>query len=331
MRPARSAFTLIEILLAMTIMALVVSSIVSTIQVGMKTYKSGLTSLEMYQNARIAIRKMSEEFRFALTTNSFWGPQDEIRFMTMENFMEMSGGMLPGGNLVQEEDPGAIRFMGDAGSILYVRKVYQLQAYPPFDLQECRIFLDQENHLVVHEVLRSLLAVKQATWFYQFMFNVDVRGIILPDVAGGRNRFRALPPDAPLLWDFIGDYGRVGKTSILAEKVTEMQFRYWDGETWKSSWDSQQIKQRNRVSPNSPNYNPSQHMRMEEVGPPAIVEITLTLENGDTLATATDIPTGEYQRSNINSIAPGDLAMQQQQNQNPNQEPKTETPVQLPQ
>jgi prepilin-type N-terminal cleavage/methylation domain-containing protein len=326
----KRAFTLIELLLAMTILGLIMASVMNTMQVGVDAFAEGKASLELYQNGRIALRKLSEDLRFSLPFDAFWRPSDRIQMMSLEQLAQMRG-MAPGFNgdpmlagLVQEEDPGAIRFMGESDSVLFVRKVYQLGQNPPFDLQECRVYVDSDRHHLVLEIVRSLLAVKQASWFYQFLFQVDVGGIVLPQGQSGRVRYREYQPDVPMLQDFIQDYGMIGKRLLLAEGVTEIKFRYSDGKGWKSNWDSQVIMQRNRISQNSPNFNMVTDIHQQETGPPAIVEISLTLENGDTLATATDIPSGDRMRSNYGMFAQQASKIRQQN------QPRNETPGAVP-
>ena len=99
--------------------------------------------------------------------------------------------------------------------------MYHIDSKPPFDLEECRIYLDGTTKQIVLETVRSLLAIKQATWFYQFMFNIDSSADVIPGGQNGRTRLRMLPPNAPPLYDFLaqlGPYGMIGKRTVLAEK-----------------------------------------------------------------------------------------------------------------
>ncbi|MFB3789133.1 MAG: type II secretion system protein J [bacterium] len=284
---ARRAFTLIELLLAMTIMAVVIGSVFSTVTAGMRSYLQGQRTMALYQSARIALAKVTEELSLSLSPLSFWRPRDTYRQMTVDEVIATFRGVP-----VQEEDPGAIRFMGEPDRVLYVRKTYRLDRYPPFDLEECQIFVDKDTNRLKIAVLRSLLAVKQAAWFYQYLFKVNLSGIVLPDM-GGRVRFRQQGElGEPPILDFIGDYGVINRQYTLAEGIKAVKFRYGDDSGWKTSWDSQALVTTHRISPNSPNFNVLQDTQLQEAGPPLVAEIVLTLENGDTLATSTDIPAG---------------------------------------
>lgn len=292
----QAGFTLIEIVLAMTIMALVMVSVFSILQTGMGAYQQGQAGMDLYQSGRIGLQKVSEELRFALSPYAFWRPEDTFVLSTLDDAMARFNGMA-----IQEEDPGAIRFMGEGNSVLFVRKVYQLGKPLPFDLQECQIFV--ENDELILEVVRSLLMVKQATWFFQYEFEVNLAGQVLPDGAGGRVRLRQIGPyGEPPLIDYIGDYGYDGRRYLLAKGVKSIQFRYTDGEGWKNSWDSTQVIIQNRISPQSPNFNQQADSIITEKGPPQVVEITLELTNGDTFATAADVPAGNMQRRGLQAF-----------------------------
>ncbi|HOL93262.1 MAG TPA: type II secretion system protein [bacterium] len=311
----RRAFTLIELLLALTIMAVVMGSVFSTVTAGMRTYQQGQRTMALYQSARIALSKVTEELMLSLSPLSFWQPRDTYRQMTVDEVIATFRG-IP----VQEEDPGAIRFLGEMDRVLYVRKTYRLDQYPPFDLEECQIFVDSGTNQLKIAVLRSLLAVKQATWFYQYLFKVNLNGIVVPDM-GGRARFRQMGElGEPPLADFIGDYGVLNRQYILAEGIKGIKFRYGDDSGWKTSWDSQELVTSHRISPNSPNFNIQQDTQLREAGPPLVVEIQLLLENGDTLATSTDIPAGNM-RAAIGKGAQVETAP-------PPQTPAPTTPVQ---
>ncbi len=288
---AQSGFTLVELLLAMTILGLVMVSVFNIVQVGMSAYQRSRESMEIYQSGRIALRRVAEELRFALSSNAFWRPQDSIEQLPLEMVMSRFNGPV-----IEERDPGAITFKGQSEEVVFVRKVTQLQKDPPIDLQECRIFVDRNQNLVL-EVVRSLLMVKEASWFFQAVFEVDLSGVVVPGGSGGRTRLRQVGAmGEPPLENFIGDYGVIGERTLIAENIEQIEFRYADGGHWQSSWDSQQLLPVHRISPQSPNYNQQQDMRMVEKGPPLLVEISLTLANGETMITAADVPAGNMHK-----------------------------------
>ena len=314
------AFTLLELLLGMGILALVITSVYSALRVGMESYRLGQYKMELYQSGRMALRRVTEELRFALSPFSFWHPSDVVVPQTYEDMLASFGGMV-----IQEEDPGAIRFMGEVKSVLFVRKIYQLNRYPPFDLQECRIRVDSDSKQLRLEVVRSLLAVKQATWYYQYLFKVNLAGRVIP-FQGGRVRFRQIgSPDDPPLMNFIGDYGVTNKVYLLAEGITDINFRYTDGQGWNSQWDSQTLITDYRISPQSANFNQIRDTRMREKGPPLVVEVQMKLENGDTLTTSTDVPAG-----NMQGLGAGSFGVSAGPSANPAVRPGSESPTSLP-
>ena len=194
--------------------------------------------------------------------------------------------------MVRERDPGKIRFLGAGQNVLFVRKIYQLNQNPPFDLQECRIAVDQENQILYLEVVRSLLVVKQASWYFQQVFQTKLGGYV--SMYGGQNlRFREIRSDEePPLEMFIGEAGLIGRRYTLATGVTGLRLRFTDGEGWKTSWSSEEVITNFRISPNSPNFNANRDLQFNEKGPPLITEITLELANGDTVTGSVEIGSG---------------------------------------
>ncbi len=317
--PHKQAFTLIELLLGMTILALVIGSVYTGMKVGMDAYIRGQYTMELYQTARIGLRHITDELRFALSAEAFWRPQDMYRQISYEELMSMFGGR----PIIQEEDPGAIRFLGESDSVLYVRKVYQLDKYPPFDLQECRIYVDKQDQLLVLEIVRSLLAVKQASWFYRYEFQINLAGQVIP-AAGGRMRFReAGLMGEPPLREYIGDTGMINQKYLIAEGVKSIKFRYSSGSDWSSNWDSQTLVTEYRISPQSPNFNQLSDVFVHEKGPPQMVEISLELENRDTITTAANIPAGNMRETGRGNFGRSQRAPAPAQ-------PRNETPAAVP-
>lgn len=283
----QGGFTLLEIIMAMTILTLVLGSVFSAVQVGVDTYERGRQSMELYQSARIGMRKTMEELQFALSQASFWQPSDQIRALPPETLFAMFGGMM-----IQENDPGKITFIGGRDQVKFVRKIYQMNKNPRFDLQECIIAADAGNELLYLEVARSLLEVKRASWFFQELFQTSLNGVISYQ-NGQATRFRKVGgPDEPPLHQFIGNTGVIQERYVLAEGIRGVEFRYTDGEGWHDSWSSTDIITNYRISAQSPNFDPNRDMQFNEKGPPRLVEITLELSNGDYLSGSVELGTG---------------------------------------
>ncbi len=314
-------FTLIELLLGMTLLTLIMGSVFATMQTGMNAYRQGRYTMELYQSGRIGLQKIADEVSLSLSSYSFWQPRDTYKQLTYDELMiNMQG--VP----IQEEDPGAIRFLGSGNSVLYVRKKYHLDRYPPFDLEECQIAV--ENGRIILRVLRSLLMVKQATWFYQHEFQVSLNGTVIPDM-GGRMRFRTMGEMEEMpLQQWIGDYGVLNYNYTIAEGIKQIAFRYGEDGKWKNTWDSQELEIIHHVSPQSPNYKTTD-TEIREKGPPLVVEISVTLNNGEILVTSTDVPAGNMRASFLGpGGSPPVTAPPPASNLNP--EPPNETPAAVP-
>ena len=288
----KRGFTLIELLLGMTILSLVIVSVYSMLEVATQAYRKGIVSMEVYQSARIGLRRVAEELKLALSPNAFWKPSDRYEVLPYEQVI-LSFQNTP---MIEEEDPGAIRFLGQSNSVLYVRKVYRLTQNPPFDLQECTLSVNGERGQLILEVIRSLLKVKQASWFFQYEFQVPLNGIVLP-VSNNRTRLRPHGPMEfePPLAQYIGDYGQIHKRYVIAEHIKQIYFQYSDSDSYRTSWDSQELVREYKRPPESPNFNYLSDVIMRDKGPPQLVQIRFELENGEDLATATDIPAGNMQ------------------------------------
>jgi len=288
-RLAKQGFTLVELLLGMTILALVLGSAFAMLDAASTTYRRAIRSMEIYQSARIGLRRVTEELRFSLSANAFWQPPTQIQALPPEQVFAMMQGPV-----VQERDPGKIIFKGESDSVVFVRKIYQLGAKLPFDLQECRIHVDQNEKQLLLTVQRSLLMVKQMAWWYQIVFETSLNGFTFASAGTTDVRYRPVGtiPDAPPLELYIGDYGTINRSYLLAEHVSSIKFRYADSERFQTTWDSSEIAQETRISRQSPTFNPLTDIIFSEKGPPQVVEITLELSNGEVLKTATDIPAG---------------------------------------
>lgn len=328
-RSPQRGFTLLELMLGMTILTLVMAALFGILRSGMRLYESGTDMVELYQTGRIALRTVTDDLQFALASHNFWQPGEEIRIESPDQILAMMGGMG-----VIERDPGAIRFLGDKNQVIFVRKVYQFGKQPPLDLQECRYVA--EDGALFRDVLRSLLMVKQASWFFRSLFEAEL-GAVISYYNGQQVRIRRLSsPEEPPLEQFIGNYGVVQRRELVAEGVESIEFQYSDGAGWKSTWDSEQIVMRYRLSPQSPNFNAARDMVPEKIGPPQMVQVSMTLINGDTLSSIVEIPAGSMQNMGGNVlIAPGGNpaaggAFRNPQAQQPGQQPGQQPPGQQP-
>lgn len=286
----KQAFTLVELILGMTIMSLVLVSSYAMLDTAMTAYRTGVKSMEMYQSARIGLRRVADELRFALSANAFWKPATRIEIMPQEIYFAMN--TVP---VIEERDPGKIIFKGDDSEVVFTRKIYQLGSSLPFDLQLCKIHVDQNNQQLLLTVYKSLLTVKKASWWYGILFEAPLDGFTFANQRTADVRYRAItnPEIPPMPLDvYLGDIGIVNRSYLLAEHIKNVKFRYADSSSFQGSWDSSEIVKEYRISTQSPQFNAATDTKAIEKGPPQVIEIKLTMANGETLLTSTDIPAG---------------------------------------
>lgn len=72
--------TLLELMVALVITALLGLAIYNVCKMAMDAWQKGEARTQVYQNARIALNRMSEEIRSAITLNSTYNPGKKIYF-----------------------------------------------------------------------------------------------------------------------------------------------------------------------------------------------------------------------------------------------------------
>lgn len=297
----KQAFTLIELILGMTIMSLVLVSSYAMLDTAMSAYRTGVKSMEMYQSARIGLRRVADELRFSLSANAFWKPTTNFILEPPELYFARN--TVP---VIEERDPGKVIFKGAKHEVQFTRKIYQLDSQLPFDLQLCVIHVDQENKQLLLTVHKSLLTLKKAAWWYGIQFQSPLQGFSFANQGTADIRYRAItnPEIPPIPLDiYLGDVGIVNRSYLLAEHITNVEFRYADSASFQDNWDSGEIVKEYRISTLSPQFNATTDIKAIEKGPPQVIEIKLTMTNGETLVTSTDIPAGNM--SNLGSAFGG--------------------------
>ncbi len=290
-RPA--GFTLIELILGVMILTLVVGAVHGTLKMGMTAYSIGQAEMELYQGVRVGLNRVADLLRGALSPSAFWRPGDQIvpRLMweEMRYFLET-------GEMVEEDEPGPIQFSGTSDEVIFARKVFGGTSDKIFDIQEIRIYLDDDRQELRLELVKSLLDIKIASWYFAYLYDTDLSGQIIMGPGGEPRRVRRLThPGEPPLDDFVGDVGMDGRSMPLVPGIKEVEFSYFDGEGWHSSWDSREIVEI-PLMPFGPSrdrqFDPELDVIRQEKGLPAAVSITFTLENNETLGVKVDVPAG---------------------------------------
>ncbi|HPA45781.1 MAG TPA: prepilin-type N-terminal cleavage/methylation domain-containing protein [bacterium] len=296
----RPAFTLVELMLAVLILAVVVGAIQGTMQMGFTAYRKGQQDMELYQSARIGLNRLIDEIRGALSPTAFWRPGAEIKeTMTWEQAMEL----VRFGNAVEEDEPGPIQFIGSSDEVTFARKVYGGTSNRDFDLQEVRFSVDSSKNQLRMEIIQSLLEIKIASWYFAYLFQTKLNAEILIDQAGQAHRIRQISsPNEPAMKQFIGDAGMDGRSLPIAYGIKEVEFRYSDGEQWTEDWDSTEYIRIPLIPMNRDDTyyeNPEDDFMHQEKGLPSAMEIKLVLANGAKLEVQIDIPAGSLNHLGI--------------------------------
>jgi hypothetical protein len=297
---ALPAFTLIELILAILILTLVVGAVHGTLRMGLTAYNLGQSEMELYQSARVGLNRASDQLRSALSPLSFWRPSDQI---VMDMTWEQMQSLFENGEMVEEEEPGAIQFLGTANDVTFARKVFGGSSDKYFDIQEVRLYADKDREELRLEVVRSLLDIKVASWYFAYRYKINLNGQIVLDRSGTPRRVRGVAsPDEPYLEDFIGDVGVDGRFMAIASGIKAVEFGYYDGENWTTSWNSREIIEiplRPLSRDRTDNYIPGLDFLRQERGLPVAVSVTFTLENGDKLGVRLDIPAGNLNHQGL--------------------------------
>ncbi|MFH1737858.1 MAG: prepilin-type N-terminal cleavage/methylation domain-containing protein [bacterium] len=298
-----AGFTLVELMLGIMILAVVVGAIQGTMRMGLAAYTAGEADMELYQSVRIGLNRVCDQLRSALSLSAFWRPADQIE-------MQMTWGQgseqVRYGNAIEEEEQGKIQFIGSANEVIFARKVYGGTSNRDFDIQEVRLYVDSKRNQLRMELVRSLMDIKVASWYFAYLYQTKLSGQILVDQDSKVHRIRQLSsPIEPPLQDFVGDTGEDGRSFAIAEGMKSVEFSYYDGEKWGKSWNSNEILSipltpagRDRTDQLDPMVD---YIRQEE-GLPAAVEITFILKNGDRIGTQVDIPGGSLNHLGISGV-----------------------------
>lgn len=87
-RRRKKGFTLVEILVAVTIFSIIITMLFTVFKVGLESWRRAESNLEIYQNARIALDMMSRELRAAMLDQYYIDASQSppISFITFRGF-----------------------------------------------------------------------------------------------------------------------------------------------------------------------------------------------------------------------------------------------------
>lgn len=253
-RPAGSrrgapAFTLVEVLLAVFILTLVVTSVYFTLYSAMEAFHAGVKMKDQYQEVRAGLSNMLSDLRQSASANQYWKD-----YYQPETQLDEDGNPLPD-DRERHEDRGKVKFVGDAGSVSFARKELVPQRERPYDLIEVKYSLDRERKSLQRTRSRSLLAEQMVIWrenYLSLLLETDFRDM-LPDPQYDQH------------------------SEDILRNVTGLRFAYFDGEEWVDSWDSTEplFPPEEEYDPDTGNPTPTPDPNMLEKGLPAAVEVKI--------------------------------------------------------
>ncbi len=264
---SESGFTLIEILLAITIFVVVIGSIYASLFAGINALSAGQASMEVYQTSRAGMNRVLKDLRKALSPASFPYDEEEEEF-GLEN-LDYYGGYPD-----EEEEDLQIVFRGSSSEFeCAIRQETSDEEGPSMDIRQIRYRIgNDEEDTVVKEIFRSILVAR------------------LEDTL--RKRHEQLHgPESYFAPNTTDGYLETPIIQTVCDGVTELEFAYYNGLDWESSWDSEEIVV-NDFSQDLDDELLGEEDE-EKVGLPQLVKVKMTLKNGIVLEAATDIPGSE--------------------------------------
>jgi hypothetical protein len=265
-RGSGEAFTLVELLLAMTIFTIVIVSVTAALVTASRALTTGEENLELYQTARAGLNRMVKDLRKSLSPLSI--PYEE---------------RVPDEEIVddpyardnsEEEDEGYLQivFRGDPNQVEFaIRQETTDEDGPSLDIREVRYSLGDEG-VVKKEIFRSLLIARLEDALERRMAERLGEGAFFP-----QNKSQGYLEDP--------------KALEVCEGVTELRFEYYDGVEWFETWDSENWLVKDYATDWDDELLTEEDVELS--GLPQLMRIEMALKNGTVLRTVTDIPASE--------------------------------------
>lgn len=261
---SQSGFTLVEILLAITIFVLVIGSIYASLFAGVNALQAGQASMEIYQTSRAGLNRVLKDLRKALSPASFPYEEEEKELAELE--AAYSGGY----TAEDDEEELQIIFRGSSNQFeCAVRQEVISEDGPSLDIRQIRYKMGEEENTVVKEIFRSILVAR------------------LEDTLRRRHQERH-GPESYFSMPTTDGYLATPIVQVVCDGVKSIEFSYFNGIDWQSSWDSEEIVI-NDYSIDLDDELLSEEDE-EKVGLPQLVRVKFTLTNGVVLEAATDVP-----------------------------------------
>ena len=280
----KRGFTLIEVLLAVFIFAMVISGIYLVLHTGLDAYRKGSIHMEMTQSVRIAMSRMEYDLSRAISPVLVWNEPtfDEVldNLLSEERELEKRSSSR---NRDDDNDEGGIplqrtedvKFSGSAHEVSFVVTEYLPRQEIPYDMREIKYWLDTENNCLMKQYVKSILEVRR----------MELRA----ERSQNETEFWALNSRDEI--GLLGDNAKI----VVGSNIKSLELRYFDGIEWLSSWQSQEIVGQNEAIDEGLSYEEIRddlfdRGRGQRKGLPRAVEITLQVENNDYLRTIVEIP-----------------------------------------
>ncbi|MCA9448015.1 MAG: prepilin-type N-terminal cleavage/methylation domain-containing protein [Candidatus Omnitrophica bacterium] len=261
---SQSGFTLVEILLAITIFVLIIGSIYASLFAGVNALSAGQESMEIYQTARAGMNRILKDLRKALSPASF--PYEEEEEMLDQLDADFYGGYM-------EEDDEDLQLVFKGSSTQFecaIRQDTSDEDGPSMDVRQIRYRMgEDEENTVVKEIFRSILIAR------------------LEDTLRRRHE-KQHGPESYFAPNASSGYFEDPIVQTVCDGVEKIEFAYYNGFEWQTSWDSEQIV----INDFSQDLEDDllQDEDEEKVGLPQLVRVTMTLKNGIVMEAATDVP-----------------------------------------
>jgi prepilin-type N-terminal cleavage/methylation domain-containing protein len=265
-------FTLVELMIAVFITVLTLSTIYLTLTTAIKTQSVAEESMDLYQSARNGIDAFSREIRTAINPESFWkrrlnrnNTASDSGATTLASLMSAGGG---GEGSEVDLEGETIIFKGSSTNVSFVVVEADARLTPKYDLREYQYKVDTEKNLLKKVSTRSALKDQMAAW----------RAMRFPDQEE----------------EYLSQYRNEAQNNVekreytVTDNVMGLRLRYFDGEEWRESWDSEEIMVPADINPEEVQLAPDE--RPIKIGLPAAVEIVMTFTGNRTFYTITDVP-----------------------------------------
>jgi prepilin-type N-terminal cleavage/methylation domain-containing protein len=270
----RRGFTLLELLLAITIFTMVIGTVYFTLRAGVDSFHHGRESMELYQNVRIGLNRVAKDVRRALSPESPWSNLAEKERQGIVEPVNVN----PDDPYYEEEkEENDIIFKGDSRQMTFVVPEFIRDGELPYDLREVRYSVNSEEKMLVRETTRSIIKERMVDWrAFRSENETDYR--LSNQMEANFEAF----------------------TEEIVDRITDLELRYFNGEEWQDSWDSNDfVEDDSYYSDYADDSDLDGRLEDEEperVGLPYAVEITFYLENGDTAMLVTEIPAKDVDR-----------------------------------